>query len=547
MNISNNLKNRVMISIVFTLLFLIPRSLFSQENSVGINLGSIKNYTPSWAFVDRMKFAKEWIPYDHGSYDFSSGEDVPDSFYDDDGYPLVVPFDIDGDGPIEPQAVRTLLFRDFENYPSGEYTLLFDGTGTIELDYDADGVFTDSGVEHTFEISTPSTSGLLLSITESSEDDPITNIRVIMPGYKENYDTQIFHDTFLERLEGFEVIRFMDWGHTNNSEVVSWSEVITPSYYTQDSDSGVAPHYMIELANRLDADPWICIPHKADDTYVQELANLIDTELDSSRKVYIEYSNELWNFGFSQTGDIQQLGIDEGLSSSETYARLYYHAKRSAEIFTIFEDTIGLDRLVRVIAGQAANSWIGSKVLESLYDTYNSEADVYAIAPYFGGGVAGDIIDDGDEDTITIDEIIELVRESIYSNSAVWIEDNKELADLYDIPMVSYEGGQHLVGVGTDVDNTTMNEKLIAANRDSSMKDLYIEMYHIWEQKGGALFTFFNNIEIPTKWGSWGILEYQDQPEDEAPKYSAVREIIDGDYSISYTPNAPFNLKLKTN
>ncbi len=494
---------------------------------LGINLGGLKDYTPSWAFVDRMKYARDWIPYNSGTSNFSSGAEVPDSFYDEWGYPNSVPFDPDGSGPIQPQAVRTLLFRGFDNYPAGTYTLIFEGTGSIELSYDGQGVFTKKNIDNSFEITSPSTAGLMLTITESDILDPITNIRVIMPGFENNYEEQIFHPLFLERLEGFEVIRFMDWGRTNGSDIVTWTEVSTPQHFSQNRTSGVSPYYMIALSNRLNADPWICIPHKADDAYIQALADLIDTELDPSRKVYIEYSNELWNNGFWQTHDIRDFGLTAGLAENSTYAGLYYQAKRSAEIFKIFEDTITLSRLVRVIAGQAANSWLAAQVLDELYNTYSSEADVYAIAPYFGGSIAGEIIDNGEDDSISIDEILNRTEASIYTSTAVWTENSKILADTYNIPLIAYEGGQHMVGVGEDANNETVTNKIIAANRDPRMKDLYLEMFAVWELNGGSLFTVFNNIAIPSKWGSWGILEYQNQPIEDAPKYDAIRQYID--------------------
>ena len=58
------------------------------------------------------------------------------------------------------------------------------------------------------------------------------------------------------------------------------------------------------------------------------------------------------------------------------------------------------------------------------------------------------------------------------------------------------------------------------------MKDLYLQMFALWELNGGSLFTPFNNIAIPSKWGSWGMLEYQNQPISDAPKYDAIREYL---------------------
>ena len=44
------------------------------------------------------------------------------------------------------------------------------------------------------------------------------NIRVITPGFEEIYDTSPFHPAFLASLEGFSVLRFMDWMHANSDK-----------------------------------------------------------------------------------------------------------------------------------------------------------------------------------------------------------------------------------------------------------------------------------------------------------------------------------------
>ena len=43
-----------------------------------------------------------------------------------------------------------------------------------------------------------------------------------------------------------------------------------------------------------------------------------------------------------------------------------------------------------------------------------------------------------------------------------------------------------------------------------------------WFAEGGGLFVPFSYAGLPNKWGSWGALEYQDQPVEQAPKYRAL-------------------------
>jgi hypothetical protein len=57
---------------------------------------------------------------------------------------------------------------------------------------------------------------------------------------------------------------------------------------------------MVDLANRLALDSWICIPHLADDNYVTETARFFRRNLRTDVKIYVELSNEVWNPLFDQ-------------------------------------------------------------------------------------------------------------------------------------------------------------------------------------------------------------------------------------------------------
>ena len=78
----------------------------------------------------------------------------------------------------------------------------------------------------------------------------------------------------------------------------TWASRTQPVTLGQGSLTGVAFETMIQLANTLNADPWINIPTAADDAFVKQLATLIKTRLKPTLKCYIEYSNENWNTRF---------------------------------------------------------------------------------------------------------------------------------------------------------------------------------------------------------------------------------------------------------
>jgi len=505
--------------------------------NMGINMSANHYYATQWLFVDIMKTAMPWVT--QNNHTVFGGEnlwntDVLDQIpQDDNGYPLELPYEIAGSEA--PQVVTTLLFRVAGNYPAGIYTIYYEGEGDLYIGYDAHVIHEEPG-KILAEV-TPSSSGILMKIMRSVAGNHIRNIRVIMPGFEDTYEEQVFHPLFLERFKDLNAIRFMDLARTNHNPVSTWEERTTPSFYTQGDERGIALEYMIELANRMGKDAWFCVPHMADDDYVRNMAQLISDNLNPGLNVYIEYSNEVWNGIFSQasyTRDIgcqMQLWVDCYDGSDDGgdmfWSGVFYYALRTAEVFKIFdEEFTGNDRLVKVISTQTANPYVTTLLLDKFHDPeINPEgvtADALGITGYFG--TSADLIAQyGEVDTITVDEILDRTQDSI-TRTVQYIMKNKTLADQYALKIVAYEGGQHLVATGANVNDETLTQKLIDANRHPRMKDIYDTMFNAWFNYGGDVLMVFASVGSPSKWGSWGILEYMDQPVAEAPKYLCVNQ-----------------------
>ena len=109
---------------------------------------------------------------------------------------------------------------------------------------------------------------------------------------------QLFDPAFLQMLGRFRVLRFMDWLNTNGSTLSSWSARPVPSYYSW--TTGVPLEVVVALANAVSADAWLNVPAMADDDYVRQMAALVHAQLGPTQKVYLEYSNEVWNNSFPQ-------------------------------------------------------------------------------------------------------------------------------------------------------------------------------------------------------------------------------------------------------
>jgi len=92
----------------------------------------------------------------------------------------------------------------------------------------------------------------------------------------------------------------MDWLDTNDSTLKSWDERPLPTDRSW-ATHGVPVEIIAALANRQQADAWINIPHLADDNFVYEFAKSLQRDLDPKLRVYVEYSNEVWNYQFKQS------------------------------------------------------------------------------------------------------------------------------------------------------------------------------------------------------------------------------------------------------
>lgn len=461
---------------------------------VGLNLAAVQDWSREWAFVDAYKGAREWVPVG-GSKTLA---------LEKGGNPL----------PAPGQSAWTLLLRDLGgHYPAGKYTVSWKGSGDVEVKrWDVAKVIEKSNGRAVIEVK-PSDGGIQIDLKSSDPKNPVRDFRVIMPGFEKAKSP--FHPLFVKRLGPARVVRFMDWQRTNNSPLAKWADRPKPTDPTYATDRGVPVEVMVELANTAKVDPWFCMPHQADDDFVRQFARMVKASLATDRTVYVEYSNEVWNFQFGQTKWAREQGKALNLGAPE---HIRFYAQRAAEVMAIWEAEFGRDRLVRVLASQAAVPDLTAQIL-SWKDT-GKHADALAVAPYFG-------YEYGDRDKadasskMTAEQLLEGMAKEIDGPNRDFIRKQAELARKAGLRLVAYEGGQHLVGVAGGENNAALTKVFHAANRHPRMYDLHTRHLKHWADAGGDVYVLFNYVTAPSKWGSWGLLEYQDQPVAEAHKYRA--------------------------
>ncbi len=512
------------------------------------------DYSTELPLLDVFKPSRAWIPF------CTPGEQPDCDFFWDTGEQDLIDLDEHGwvrtlpapqDDPIF-WSVGTLMLREIgDRYPAGQYIVLYDGEGTLEYDFAArkDEVASRPGrdvinVTHNNE-------GVLLKIISTDPNGTgnyIRNSRVGMPDFEDTYESQIFNPDFLSKIAPFRVLRFTDWMFINNeTNQGEWGARprMTDAHW---SIEGAPPELMLELANRVHADPWFTMPHRATDEYISEFATLTRDTLAGDRRVYVEYSNEVWNTVFQQGDWVEQQtqaawprGEDDGY-----FKRINWYGKRMAEVCETWKSVWGdqSERVVCVMASHAAVPWTLTAALDCPLWVEGAPCvehgiDALAIAPYFGvitNEESDDVLaswsSDADGgvnrvfDELTIGGLLPDsppggILQEVYS----FMSDGAPIADSYGLEFITYEGGQHLVKGGFDWEDSDPTTTLFKnVNRDARMGELYSEYLAEGRSRGGQLFVHYKTVGKWNRWGSWGALEYLDQ--DASPKYAALMEFI---------------------
>ncbi|PKB61309.1 MAG: hypothetical protein BZY79_04340, partial [SAR202 cluster bacterium Casp-Chloro-G4] len=272
------------------------------------------DFIAPWAsqivFVDAMRAALPWVAVDvENDYAWRDDIDIPQ---DENGYPLQIPYIRNGREILASAFVLTNLDG---HYPSGLYTLVIEGNGTIIVSGDTPERAYEGPGTYTFDVR-PSDEGLFIEMVSSEIGSHISNLEILFPGYGNSIVTNQYHPfypPFIEDLQGFDTIRQMGMlmtvdhachnavGNPEQSRDVNcqhtWKGRTGPNERSQSADrKGIAWEHAIDLVSHVrGANMWVNLPHAATDDYVRRLALLVRDRLPDDRSVYLELSNEVWN------------------------------------------------------------------------------------------------------------------------------------------------------------------------------------------------------------------------------------------------------------
>lgn len=516
-----------------------------NARKLGTNLDTVTDYSPQLPFINLFLSSRSWFTQCRANFD--SGCSGANAWDTGEAHLL----DLDSDGWVRslPSSGSGAIFRSVATFwdlpaefPAGRYVVLYEGSGALEYGLGARKNETLSRPGRDVVDVDLARGGILLRIVATDPGNYLRTIRFVLED-QEALVGKRFRDEFIQRLAPYQALRFMDWMRTNGATTVLWSDRAKASDARFSTERGVPLEVMVELANQTDKAPWFTIPHQAADDFVSNFAQLVKSSLNATLPVYLEYSNEAWNGAFSQGAWIEARGEAEWPTSQESgfTKRINYYGKRSAEICAIFRAVFAdnPERIVCIIASQAANSWTAQEALACPLWNQGPCAQhgikALAIAPYMGDylgqeGNAGIVagwrgLSDGGVST--------LFRElesggklpggpsgGARAQSFDWIDANRQVATSYNISLIAYEGGQHLVRVGGASENESLTELFTSANRHERMTGLYEGYLAGWKERGGGLFMHFSDITSYGRYGSWGALEKIGQTS--SPKYDAL-------------------------
>ena len=501
--------------LLFSFNFIITAQINTCRLNIGMNIAGISDYGSENPFVDLMKSCRKWLTSNSsyvggGKNNWDTGiiDSIPP---DGQGYPLELPYFVAGQETT--QVVHT-VWANTSSLQAGDYICLYDGDGDIVFNFDASNK-SQSGNRIVVSVQ-PKNNIMQLIIKRSNRNNHVRNIRFLMPGTESTYLSQPYNPKWLQQLQPFKTIRFMDWGATNNSPNAHWSDRARRDNYTWSTENGAPYEEMIRLCNTLQADAWVNVPHLADSNYIRQMATLMRDSIDANLKIYVEYSNEIWNWMFNQTNYLNNTG-NQNVAWPE---RIVPFIQRVMDIWTdVFQGQ--MHRLVRVVGGQHYWPDVSRRIALNMRA---GSFDAFSPAAYIGFGDHGDSVITSLGASVRPQLVLQLARLEMDAHALPLLQElRKTICDVRSVRLVYYEGGQGL----TPNPFGSLQPYNKALEDAQSLPEMYT-LYNDWLARLRALSdnSLFMNFTFASpkngRYGSWGALEYIGQNIDNAPKYRAL-------------------------
>ena len=525
---------------------------------LAIGLAGVNDWSVQQPFLDLMKTARPWIGHLGDQWGGMEEADLRAAgVLDAEGWPLRLPEGVSG--------ISTLILTDLPEDAggvAGRYVLTYRGKGDLQVEGLAQVVSAREG-EVVFDYA-PGPGAVILTLAATDPADPLRGIVVVRADRAAALAAgEIFNPDWLARIEGVKGLRFMDWMATTDATLARAEDRPRVSDYSW-ARNGVPVEVMAALANRLRAEPWITLPHMAEDGLVRAYAAAMRDGLDPGLRVWVEYSNEVWNWQFDQAqwadGMARARWGEEG-------AWLQFYGVRAAEVMEIFAAEMGgTGRMVRVVSTQTAWKGLEEAILTAPLAVAEGLAppaesfDAYAVTGYFSadlgaeqkvpvvkGWIAESLAaaeSEAAEQGLTgaeaeahvlahrydlaLDRAVAELRDGASTGMGEGTLEElltdllpyqASVAARHGLKLAMYEGGTHVVGYGPAVEDAALEDFFIALNYSEGMGQLYAELLAGWAGLSDQPFNAFVDVYSPNKWGSWGVLRHL---WDDNPRWRAL-------------------------
>ncbi|HIP81156.1 MAG TPA: hypothetical protein EYH16_01935 [Leucothrix mucor] len=545
----------------------------SDNPKLGINVGSLGKLTTSIPFTDIFKISRGWFtscaydwrakrPLDPGCTAKTSLNTQEQDQLQLDGNGWVRALPTPNEAPVFTSVTST--WRLSKHFPTGRYVVLYEGEGKMEITGDLKMVNDFPGHKE-FDLLSPKRNLKLQILTTDPRRNGnyIRNIRIVPKAFEKNYKRTVFNPNYIARIRPLHSLRFMPWTNPRGNKAVEWNQraTIGAAHYT--GDNGVPAERMIDLANAVNATPFVSIPYMASDDYMKQYARMVKNRLRKNHKVYVEFSNEVWNSIFpastyaarkaDKLWNFPYPKVPAG--KRRVLLATNWYAKRSVEMCNIWKQEFGAERdRVKCMLGTLTSvPWLGQEMVDCpLWKEAKGcgrYMDAYGIGPYFGDYIAkqenrAEVLSwtrdaDGGKSRL----FQEILHGGVLKNSTpggaiaqvkTRMDANRKIANKYNLEMLAYEGGQHLIRY--DPPHTVKNPKVLnlfmSAQKDPRMKIAYQRYLELWQQNGGGLMMHFYGIGEPEPKNFFGMLDYLEQPS--TPKYQALMDYLGS--NTTYVP-----------
>ena len=235
----------------------------------------------------------------------------------------------------------------------------------------------------------------------------------------------------------------------------------------------MAWEYAIQFWNETGKDAWVNIPFTADDDYIAQLATLLKSKLNPGLKIYVEYSNEVWNcwgpFPGNANRDAALAEVQANPNSPLNFDHIYPSADpngwelpsrriafQTVKISNIFRQVFGdADMMTRVRPVMMTQlgwtaGWLAREIdyIEDYYDnsTYQSTPHPVSYYLYGAGGSGYEEPDWSPGANITVDQIFATMP----YNFAPAVQEDLNWVAAFGLKRIAYEGGPSLDNISNN-------------------------------------------------------------------------------------------------